>query len=172
MHARLLSLTLLAILPMAALAAACGGDDDYQAPPLLLAGYVGAADPICAKAQQEIDALQGSLTGTLPSSLPDADWARYYQAAAKVGESALVQLRELNPQESDAARIEAALSVLDELVQHTKQLGDAVGGSDPQEFARLAGQPAPSREPLLALGLDDCAKLRFGPAGALPSLSP
>lgn len=157
---------------MAALAAACGGDDDYQAPPLLLEGYVGAADPICANAQQEIDALQGSLTGTLPASLPDAEWARYYQDAAKVGEAALVQLRELKPQESDAARIEAALGVLDELVQHTAQLGEAVGGSDPQEFARLASQDAPSREPLMALGLDDCAKLRFSPPSALPSLSP
>lgn len=172
MHTRLLSLTLPVILPLAAFLAACGGDEPYEAPPLLLEGYVGAADPICAKAQQDIDALRGSLTGTLPSSLPDADWARYYQDAAKVGEAALVQLRELNPQESDAARVEAALSVLDELVQHTKQLGDAAGGNDPQEFARLAGLSAPSREPLLALELDDCAKLRFGPATALPSLSP
>lgn len=139
------------LLPLLALAAACGGSDE-QAGTLSRAEYTRLANASCVKAEQKLDAL--------------GDFADFKELARemKTGHDAMKQsadeLRKLQPPAKLAARHKELVSLTDETADLALRLSAAAGENDQVEMqkqAERAEQLTQSANDVAhKLGLEEC----------------
>ena len=143
--------------PLAAIIlAACGGD------PLSKEEFIAQADAICAEAEEEIADMER------PTNPDQIDG--FVRQARELTENTLEQLRELDPPEADAEKLEQMLDAIQRAVDQLPALAEAAKTNDTQAIAEAsrAVQEATetSREIASEYGFEKCGGVApTGPTG-------
>lgn len=142
---------LVLLLPLAALAVACGGDGDDRLSREVLASKVNA---ICAKFDRQLTALGD------PSSIDEvAEFARKATGLAREG---VAELRSLEPPEEDEQQYDRFLAEGDRVVELSSRLEKAARDADAEELEQILreAQESERRSDRVArdLGFVECAE--------------
>jgi len=128
--------TLLALLPLAVLAACGGGDADGVGGGLSKAEYVSQSEAICKKANADVKAIP----------FPPTDFAAYVGQLVTLAEGVRDQITALDAPDADQADITSkVLDPIDAQIRegraYQQQLADAVASKDTAKLQRLVADP-------------------------------
>lgn len=121
---------LAAAVAVAVVAAACGGGGGER---LTKEEYVAQADAICAKANEQEDAL-----GDVPSD--PAGLAGYLEQEKAIGEEQVTSLRALEPPEELQAQVEQAYDLLDQVLAKLDEAIAAAKAGDIEQLTAIGAE--------------------------------